>query len=139
VPGTPSYMAPELFDGQAGDAGSDIFALGVTLYRMFTGYYPYGEVEAFSRPRFQRRVAVTHYRADLPAWLDALLARALTLDPAQRFSDAMEFAIELEHNLAHGPRVVTHRVSLYERNPLRFWQVTALLLLVSLLASLATH
>ena len=58
VPGTPSYMAPELIEGQPGNEKSDIFALGVTLFRMFTGAYPYGEVEAFSHPGFNRPPAV---------------------------------------------------------------------------------
>lgn len=137
IPGTPSYMAPELFDGQAGDERSDLYALGVTLYRLFSGHYPYGEVEAFSRPRFAKRTPLSQYRPDLPAWLDAILARATAVDPAQRLGDAMELAIELEHGLAHAPRVVVQRQSLYERNPLRFWKVVSLLLFLALLVSLA--
>ncbi len=136
IPGTPSYMAPELFGGQAGDERSDLYALGVTIYRMFSGHYPYGEVEAFSRPRFAKRAPLNTYRPDLPAWLDVLLARATAVDPAQRFGDAMELAIELEHNLAHAPRIVIQRRSLYERNPMRFWKIISLLLFVALLVSL---
>jgi serine/threonine protein phosphatase PrpC len=137
IPGTPSYMAPELFDGQAGDARSDVYALGVTLYRLFSGHYPYGEVEAFSRPRFAKRAALNQHRPDLPVWLDVLLARATAVEPAQRVGDAMELAIELEQNLAHAPRVVVQHQSLYERNPLRFWKVVSLLLFVALLVSFA--
>lgn len=137
IPGTPSYMAPELFEGGAGDARSDVYALGATLYRLFSGHYPYGEVEAFSRPRFTKRVPLGQHRPDLPAWLDALLTRATTVDPNARFADAMELAIELEQNLAHAPRVVIQRQSLYERNPLRFWKIVCLLLFVALLISLA--
>ena len=49
APGTPSYMAPELFAGGTGDERSDQFALGVTIYRLFSGgAYPYGEIEPFS-------------------------------------------------------------------------------------------
>jgi serine/threonine protein phosphatase PrpC len=137
IPGTPSYMAPELFEGQAGDARSDLYAVGVTLYRLFSGHYPYGEIEPFTRPRFAKRVPLEQYRPDLPVWLDGLLARATAIDPEARFGDAMELAIELEQSLQHGPRVVMRRQSLYERNPLRFWKVVSLLLFVALLISLA--
>ena len=78
VPGTPSYMAPELLDGQPGDESSDLFALGVTLWRMWSGgAYPYGEIEPFSRPRFGRPTPLVQKRPDLPSWLDQLLARAI--------------------------------------------------------------
>ena len=97
------------------------------------------EVEAFSHPRFTKRVALTRYRPDLPAWLDAMLTRATAVEPAERYGDAMELAIELEHSLAHAPRIVAQRLSLYERNPLRFWKVVSLLLFVALLVSLALH
>lgn len=138
IPGTPSYMAPELFNGAAGDERSDIYALGVTIYRSLSGgQYPFGEVEAFSRPRFSKRVPLTRYRPDLPAWLDAMLARATAVEPAERYGDAMELVFEFEQNLAHGPRVVVRRQSLYERSPVRFWKLASLLLFVALLVSLA--
>jgi serine/threonine protein kinase len=54
IPGSPSYMAPEMFDGEAGNEGTDQFALGVCLWRIFTQLWPYGQVEVFSRPRFRR-------------------------------------------------------------------------------------
>ena len=138
IPGTPSYMAPELFNGAIGDERSDMYALGVSLFRLLSGgQYPFGEVEAFSRPRFGKRMPLTRYRSDLPAWLDAMLARATAVDPAERYGDAMELVFEFEQNLAHGPRVVTQRVSLYERNPVRFWQIISLLLFLTLLVVLA--
>jgi serine/threonine protein phosphatase PrpC len=137
IPGTPSYMAPELFDGQAGDERSDVYALGVTLYRMFSGGpYPYGEVEPFSRPRFSKRSALTRHRPDLPAWLDAVLARATSVDTNERYADAMELAFELENGLMRGAKAQPLKLSLYERNPLRFWQVVSLMLVVALVVSL---
>ncbi len=97
IPGTPSYMAPELFGGRSGDELSDLFALGVTVYRMFAAAYPYGEIEPFSRPRFGKPVSLSRHRPDLPAWLDAVIGKALNVDPTQRFGDVIEFAHELEN------------------------------------------
>ena len=140
IPGTPSYMAPELFTGAVGDERSDVYAFGVTLYRLFSGgHYPYGEIEAFSHPRFGKRVPLSRYRPDLPAWLDAILARATAVDPAERYADAMELAFDLENALVHGAKTVVRRQSLYERNPVRFWQVVSLLLLLALIATLAAR
>jgi serine/threonine protein phosphatase PrpC len=138
IPGTPSFMAPELFEGTAGDEQSDVYALGVTLYRMFSaGRYPYGEVEAFSRPRFTKRTPLTQHRPDLPAWLDAVLARATAVEKSRRFADAMEVAFELENGLTQGGKHVHAPLPLYHRNPVLFWQVVSILLALALLATLA--
>ncbi len=50
TPGTPSYMAPELFSGGAAGWPTDLYAAGVTLYQVLTRKYPYGEVEPFQHP-----------------------------------------------------------------------------------------
>ena len=82
VPGTPSYMAPEMIEGQPGDERSNIFALGVTLFRTVSAAYPYGEAEAFSRRRFNRPPAsIAALRPDLPAWLDQVLPQAISRMP----------------------------------------------------------
>ena len=138
APGTRSYMAPELFAGEQAEESSDIFALGVTLYRMFSGgAYPYGEVEAFAQPRFGRPTPLGKHRPDLPAWLDHCLARALALDPRDRYADAVEFAFELEHGSLRAAPQSPLKSPLYERNPVRFWQIASLLLLIALLMALA--
>ena len=139
VPGTPSYMAPELIEGQAGDERSDIFALGVTLFRMFTAAYPYGEVEAFSRPRFNRPPAsIAALRPDLPAWLDQVLLRLIAVRPEDRFDDALECIFALEHGELHAAPGKPHRSPLLERDTLRFWQtVSAILALLVLLLAVS--
>ena len=137
VPGTASYMAPEQFEGAAGDEKSDLFALGVTMYRVFARAYPYGEVEPFSRPRFAKAEPLSRYRADLPAWLDAALARATAVKPADRHGDVLEFAFECENGALRNPPVAARKRSLHERNPLRFWQAVSALLFIALVVSLA--
>ncbi|MES2895626.1 MAG: protein kinase [Pseudomonadota bacterium] len=140
IPGTPSYMAPELFAGLAGDERSDIFALGVTLYAMFSGgRYPYGEIEPFTTPRHRRPAPLSAWRPDLPAWVETVLARAVAVDPVERFQDGFELAFELENGAIRGAPARRTRPSLYDRDPLRFWQVTALILLVLLMVSLASR
>ena len=91
LPGTPSFIAPEAFAGAPPAPAQDLYAAGVTLYVLLTGHYPYGEIEAFQHPRFGKPVPASRYRPDVPAWLDDNLARALAVDPAQRYETAEEW------------------------------------------------
>jgi serine/threonine protein phosphatase PrpC len=136
IPGTPAYMAPEMFDGEPGNEATDIYALGVTLFRAFTGEFPYGNGDATGPPRRDRAMPLSALRPDLPAWLQATLARAIAADPAERFRDMTEFAVELEAGPASAPIAVRRPRTLYERNPVRFWQGVAMLLACALLLSL---
>ncbi len=135
APGTPSYMAPELFDGAAGDEASDLFAFGVTVYRMFSRCYPYGEIEPFSRPRFTKPAPLALKRPDLPAWLDAAILKAIGVERGDRFGDVLEFAFELENGSARAQPLTPRKKSLYERNPVIFWQTLCLLLALLLAIS----
>ena len=115
-PGTPSYMAPELFEGKPASEASDLYACGVTLYELLTRKYPYGEVEPFQNPRFGNPVPPTRYRPDLPDWLEAVLLKACARDPAERFETAEEFLLALERG-AHRPLATPRRRPLLQRNP----------------------
>jgi serine/threonine protein kinase len=83
IPGTASYMAPEQFRGVPGTEATNVFAVSVSLYRLFAqGSYPYGEIEPFSTPRYHnppKSLAV--FRPDLPIWLDVVLSRTPSLNP----------------------------------------------------------
>ncbi len=136
LPGTPSYIAPEAFDGQPPSPRQDLYAVGVTLYHLLTGHYPYGEVEAFQRPRFGQPVNAARYRPDLPEWLQHNLQQALAAEPAQRFETAEHWLLLLERGdrqeLPSRPR------PLLEREPLKVWRTLALLSLLFNLILLLT-
>jgi serine/threonine protein kinase len=128
LPGTPSYIAPEAFRGDPPSAQQDLYSVGVTLYVLLTGHFPYGEIEAFQRPRFGVPVSPSRYRPDLPEWLIQTLERAVAADPAQRFETAEEWLLLMEQgerrSLSVRPR------PLLEREPLKVWRTLALISLV---------
>jgi serine/threonine protein phosphatase PrpC len=134
APGTPGYKAPEMFAGNPGDALTDQYALGVTLYRIFTAEYPSGQETEFSRIRFDRPTRPTQHRPDMPAWLEATILRTLSVDPADRFDSVEELIHVLEAGSAAAvpPR---RDLSLMEREPVRFWQAVSAGLFVLLLLS----
>lgn len=96
-PGTPCYMAPELFDGKLADRQADIYAAGVTLYHLLTRKYPYGEIEPFQSPRFGEPVRPSRYRPEIPAWLEGVILKAIAREPKNRFETAEEMLLALEH------------------------------------------
>src|SRR6478672_2293069 len=139
IPGTRAYMAPEMFEGKAGSEAKDIYALGVTMFRAFTGEFPYGNADAASAPRRDRPLELTALRPDLPAWLQAVLARAIAKEPTERFGDMMEFVAAMEAGPARAPIAIGRPLTLYERDPVQFWQGVAALLALALLLALLWH
>ena len=139
--GTPSYLAPERFRGDALSERTEIFAIAVTLYESLTGTYPYGEIERFQTPRFDtlpRRL--TRLNPAVPPWLDSVILRALDPDPERRYQNFSEMA----YDLANPTRVTSHHrkdAPLLERNPLRFYKIlcAALFLAVLILLSQLLH
>jgi serine/threonine protein phosphatase PrpC len=135
IPGTLAYMAPEMAAGEPGTEATDIYALGVTMFRAFTGEYPYANLDAISPPRRGRPKELSALRPDLPAWLEAALARALAADPARRFDDMIELALVVEAGPARAANEIRRPQTLYERAPLQVWQGVAALLALALLAT----
>ena len=128
-PGTPSFMAPELFAGGQASVGSDLYSVGVTLYRLLTRRYPYGEIEPFQHPRFGEPVAPSRYRPDIPQWLENIVLKAVQQTADLRFETAEEMLLALEHGELK-PIQPPARTPLIARSGLMKWQWIALLSLL---------
>ncbi|PCI61610.1 MAG: serine/threonine protein phosphatase [Methylophilaceae bacterium] len=123
-PGTPSYMAPELFESKGADIATDIYAAGVTLYYLLTRKYPYGEIEPFQKPRFGEPVRPTRYRPEIPSWLENIILKAIARDVEKRFETSDEMLRALEHG--EFKPISIQRTPLIERARLQKWQWIAL-------------
>ncbi len=89
-----NYLAPEQILGQPFDARSDIFALGVMLYELVSGEYPFS-ADAGLIPReivHSDPATLRSIDSQIPEGLETLVARTLAKDPAQRLQTAEEFA-----------------------------------------------
>jgi serine/threonine protein phosphatase PrpC len=133
IVGELQYTAPEYFTGDGGTPASDLFSLAVMTYHMLGGQLPYGlQVTQLREPRDLARLHYTplrRLRPDLPAWLDAVLRKALHPQVARRQEALSEFVHDLR---APGPEFLNDRPQpLLERDPVAFWRALALLLLLA--------
>ncbi|MBM3350414.1 MAG: bifunctional protein-serine/threonine kinase/phosphatase [Betaproteobacteria bacterium] len=128
-PGTPSFMAPELYEGQSATSQSDIYAAGVTLYHLLTRKYPYGEIEPFQHPKFGEPIPPTRYRPDIPYWVENIILKAIARDVKHRFETAEEMLIALERGELK-PILAPARTPLIARARLVKWQWIAIFSLV---------
>ncbi|WP_243395344.1 Stk1 family PASTA domain-containing Ser/Thr kinase [Nocardioides currus] len=89
--GTVSYLAPELVVDGRSDARADVYAAGVVLYELLTGNKPHeGEspIQVAYRHVHEDVAAPSEAAPDIPAYVDALVARATARDRSQRPADA---------------------------------------------------
>src|SRR5262249_36158499 len=99
------YVAPEQIRGDPVDHRADVYSLGCVLYECLVGDPPYAgdsEIGVIGGHLSQQPPAVTARSPQLPAEIDAVLARALAKDPAERFSTCSELAAAARQALLRG-------------------------------------
>jgi serine/threonine-protein kinase len=104
--GTPAYMAPEQVLGHEVDARTDLYALGVVLFRLATGKLPFKGDTPFAMAQAQIKdppTPVRLAREGSPAWVDVVVARALAKEPSDRFQTADEFREALQRAVSGLP------------------------------------
>ncbi len=113
--GTIRYMAPEILQGTPASARTEVYALAVTLYRMYSGgSYPFGQLEV---------VPLARLRPDLPRWVGQCLSRALAPKPADRYEDAGEFASALQFGLVNTAEELPTVHKAFPPSQLQLWQL----------------
>ncbi len=98
VVGTPLYMAPEQWRGEAVDGRADQFAFAVVLYQALFGQHPYhraGEPGEVARDVLASPLREPPAGSSAPPWLWALLVRALDRSPSLRFPSMDELLAAL--------------------------------------------
>jgi serine/threonine-protein kinase len=99
VVGTPRYMSPEQVEGKPVDSRCDLYSLGLVLYEMVTGGFPFSEESAwqlmYQRVREQPR-DVKLVNPALPDFLARVIMHCLEKDPANRYQSAKEILADLD-------------------------------------------
>jgi len=128
--GTPSYLAPERFSGNAINESTEIFSIGVTLYWALTGKFPYGEIEPFQTPTFKQAKSPNLYNKNIPHWLESIVMRSIAIEVDERYEHYSEFFYELKSPEKVKPYYAKD-LTFIEREPLLFYKTGFFVLLIT--------
>lgn len=98
--GTAPYISPEQVLNNRSELRSDIFSLGVILYFLITGEFPFGDpksITGLKRRLYQDPDPPSAINRDCPRWLQEIILTCLEVEPARRFGSAAQLAFALEH------------------------------------------
>ncbi len=105
--GTPRYISPEMAMGVSADIRSDLYGLGLLIYEMLAGKPPFDAENPWAVLRQQiedQPMPLGEIRPDVPAWLSAVISRAVAKDPAKRFQTpaGMQAALKTQSAVVGG-------------------------------------
>jgi serine/threonine-protein kinase len=129
--GTPRYMSPEQAEGKEVDHRSDLYALGLILYEMFTSEVPFRAESTLQLMYKQVNEAAKDprtVRPDLPAYLANIILKCLEKDRAKRYQSAREILADLDAESAPPVSAAggTKTISIQLPKPSRStWAITA--------------
>ena len=106
IVGTLAYMAPETAEGRRGDARSDVFALGMTLFHTAAGHLPDRPSPHLPLPPSSSGYTPIAFDANIPVWLGHIIARATCADPADRYPTPTALADALTNRDARVGEVI---------------------------------
>ncbi|AZQ83206.1 serine/threonine-protein kinase [Colwellia sp. Arc7-635] len=156
IEGSPQYMSPEQVLGQASDARSDLFSLGIVLYEMLTGVKPFlglnlpqirqaislGEYTPLADVAAERKAEAktenkieskaegsTEQKLKLPAELIAVVDKLLQTEPSARYQNATDLAQDIDII----DRVINHKKNWWQQ---QHWLIKSLLI-IPVIATLA--
>jgi len=116
--GTPTYLAPERFKQAPVNEQTELYAIGVTLYELLTKKFPFGEIEPFQTPSFEKSVKEpSKLNPKIPIWLESVILRALAIDTDERYHNYSEMQYEVTNPEKVKP-YFSKGVSFMEREPL---------------------
>ena len=121
--GTPPYLAPERFSQAPITEQTEVYAIGVTLYESLTGKFPFGEIEPFQNPSFDKNPKhPTKYNPKIPDWLESIILRAIETDTNKRYHNYSEMLYEINNPSKVKP-YFDKNLSFIQRNEMKVYKI----------------